>query len=65
MKHKIAFALLIIGGLNWLVLGLFDQELGGWLLGGMDSTASTVLYVLVGLAAIYELAIHKKICKKC
>lgn len=63
--HKIAFILLVIGGLNWLAFALLDQDLGGWLLGGMDSTLSTVVYVLVGLAAIYEIATHKKTCKEC
>lgn len=63
--HKIAFVLLVIGGLNWLALGLLGQELGGWILGGSDSTASTVVYVLIGLAAIYEIVTHKKTCKAC
>ena len=63
--HMIAWILLIIGGLNWLVFGLS----GGWdigaLLGGSMSILSRIVYVLVGLSAIYEICIHKKCCKCC
>lgn len=62
--HMTAFILLIIGGLNWLLLGLFNWEIGS-LLGGMDSVVSKIVYVLVGLAALYELFTHKKNCKHC
>ena len=63
--HYLTFTLLVVGGLNWLLLGLFDWELGKNLLGGMDSTASTVVYVLVGLSAIYEAGMHPKNCRCC
>ena len=62
--HCVAFILLVIGGLNWLIFGLLGKEIG-YLLGGMDSTWSTIVYVLVGLAALYEIFTHKKNCKKC
>ena len=62
--HKVAFIILVIGGLNWL-LSVLGWEVGSRLLGGSDSTLSTVLYVLVGLSAIYEIATHGKRCKKC
>lgn len=62
--HAISFLLLIIGGLNWLVLGLFNWEVGN-LFGGMDAPVSKIIYILVGLAAIYEVATHKKVCKTC
>jgi uncharacterized membrane protein YuzA (DUF378 family) len=63
--HYLTFGLLVIGGLNWLLLALFDWELGKNLLGGMDSTASTIVYVLVGLSAIYESATHGWRCNHC
>ena len=61
----IAFILLIVGGLNWLLFGLFGWDIGGKLLGGMDSKISMLVYVLVGLSALYILATHKKTCKMC
>lgn len=62
--HKVTFILLVIGGLNWLLLGLFNWEIG-MLFGGMDSMISKLIYILVGLSAIYELATHMQNCKAC
>jgi len=62
--HKIAFILLVVGGLNWLLWGLFGWEIGS-VLGGMTGWLATVVYVLVGLSAIYEVATHAGRCKEC
>ena len=63
--HMLASLLLIVGGLNWLALGLT----GGWdvgvLLGGQMALASRVIYVLVGLSAVYELLTHRGRCADC
>lgn len=63
--HTITFILLIIGGLNWLLVGIMGQDIGQMFLGGQGATISRVIYILVGLAAIYEVASHKKMCKNC
>jgi uncharacterized protein len=63
--HVVTFTLLVIGGLNWLLVGLFHWDIGSKLFGGMDSTVSRIIYVLVGLSAIVEIAMHKKNCKMC
>jgi len=60
----ITFLLLVIGGLNWLVFALFGWEIGQ-LFGGMEATFSKIVYILVGLSALYELFTHKKCCNKC
>ncbi|KKW46347.1 MAG: hypothetical protein A3A43_01930 [Candidatus Liptonbacteria bacterium RIFCSPLOWO2_01_FULL_56_20] len=62
--HKVAFILLVIGGLNWLLQGVFGWDIGTYL-GGMASGISRTIYVLVGLAAVYELVSHKGRCKEC
>lgn len=62
--HIITFILLFIGGLNWLLVGLFQWDIGQWL-GGQDAIVSRIIYVLVGLSAIYEIATHKASCKTC
>jgi uncharacterized membrane protein YuzA (DUF378 family) len=62
--HNISFILLIIGGLNWLLVGLFKWDISAWL-GGMDSVVSRIVYILVGLSAIYLLVTHKKTCTQC
>jgi len=50
----IAMALLIVGGLNWAMVGLFDVDVVATLFGA-GSPASRVVYVLVGLAALYSI----------
>lgn len=62
--HMIAFALVIIGGLNWLLVGLFQWDIGE-IFGGMDNIISRVIYVLVGVSAIYLAATHKQDCRAC
>ena len=62
--HMVAFLLLVIGGLNWLLLGVFQWEIGA-LFGGSEETISRLIYVLIGLAAVYEIATHKKNCGAC
>ena len=62
--HTVTFTLLVIGGLNWGLWAVTGWDIGQ-IFGGMDSTISTIIYVLVGLSAIYEIATHKKCCKMC
>lgn len=50
----IAAVLLIIGGLNWGLVGLFDLDLVATLFGAR-SMMSRVIYTLVGVSALYEL----------
>ena len=46
--------LLIVGGLNWLLVGALDFDLVAALFGDM-SPLSRIVYVLVGLSAIYQI----------
>ena len=62
--HKVAFVLLVVGGLNWLLVGLFGWDIGN-LVGGQMATVSKIVYVLVGLAAISEVVAHKSLCRNC
>jgi uncharacterized membrane protein YuzA (DUF378 family) len=47
----IAFTLLVIGGLNWLLVGLFEFDLVAAIF-GMNSIFSRIIYTLVGISAI-------------
>jgi uncharacterized protein len=49
---KIALTLLIIGGLNWLLVGLFNYDLVAAIF-GRGSVLARAVYVIVGLCAIY------------
>lgn len=48
----IALVLLIVGGLNWGLVGLLNFNLVTVLL-GEGSVLSNVVYILVGLSAVY------------
>jgi uncharacterized membrane protein YuzA (DUF378 family) len=60
----IAVVLVIIGGLNWGLVGFFKFDLVAWLFGGMEAVVARVVYALVGLAALYLLAIVGKLGKR-
>lgn len=45
---------LIVGGLNWLLVGLFQFDLVAALFGGQTAGLSRIVYIVVGLCAIYQ-----------
>ncbi|RUT33456.1 DUF378 domain-containing protein [Paenibacillus zeisoli] len=51
----VALVLLIVGGLNWLLVGLFKFDLVAAIFGGADSGLSRLVYVIVGLCALYSI----------
>ena len=65
--HKISCILLWIGGLNWGLVGLGNFMDSNWNVVAMilPMMLANIIYVLVGVAAIYELATHKGMCKGC
>lgn len=54
LVHKIAKVLLIVGGLNWGLVGLANTDLVAKIFGADSGLANTV-YVLVGLSAVLVL----------
>ncbi len=62
--HYVAFTLLVIGGLNWLLVGLLGWDIGV-LFGGMDAVVSRIIYILIGVSAVVEVVAHKNRCKEC
>ena len=55
----LAAALLVIGGLNWGLVAVADFDLVAWIVGldfGQTNPVSRIVYGLVGLAAIYQIA---------
>ena len=59
----VAMILVIVGGLNWLLVGLFDFDLVSTIFGVM-SMLSRIIYILVGLSAVYVLFSLSKLAKK-
>jgi len=62
--HMVSFVLLIVGGLNWGLVGLFQYNLVESIF-GMGSGVTMLVYVLVGLSALYIGLTHMKDCKYC
>ena len=60
--HKITFILLLIGGLNW-GLDALGYNVVYMILG--DSMLEKLVYLLVGLSAVYEIINHKNLCRNC
>ncbi len=59
----VTWILVIIGGLNW-GLTAFNMNVVDMIF-GMGSSIAMIIYVLVGLSAIFELVTHKSNCKQC
>ncbi len=59
--NAIALTLLIVGGLNWLLIGLFEYDLVAGIFGGQDSTLSRIIYVIVGICAIYSIKFYNDV----
>jgi uncharacterized membrane protein YuzA (DUF378 family) len=62
--HTVAFILVVVGGLNWGLVGaggwnLVEMLLGSWV------WLERLVYVLVGLSALQLVFTHKKSCKDC
>ena len=53
MIDKIALTLLIIGGVNWGSVGLFQFDLVAWIFGGQTGVIARIIYVIVGLSALW------------
>jgi uncharacterized membrane protein YuzA (DUF378 family) len=59
----VAMILVVIGGLNWGLVGAFNFDLVATIFGAM-STLSRIVYILVGIAAIYVLLTASKMGKQ-
>lgn len=58
--YYIALTLVIIGALNWLLIGLFNFDLVAMLFGEM-SVFSRIIYVLVGISGLISIGLYSKI----
>ena len=55
--NKIALALVIIGALNWGLVGLFTFDAVAWLFGGAATVLARIVYTLVALAGVWCIAL--------
>lgn len=59
----ISWILVIIGGLNWLLIGLFSWNILGAIFG--TGVLAHIIYILVGLSALYQIIFFKGIKHRC
>ena len=64
MLHMAAFILVVVGGVNWGLMGLMNFNLVNALLGSMP-VVEKIVYILVGASAVYLAATHMGDCKVC
>ncbi len=60
----IALTLLIIGGINWLLVGAFEFDFVAAITGGSTSIIARVIYILVGISALYSLKFFPAIARQ-
>lgn len=60
----VTFLLAMVGAINWGLVGLFNLNVVNLVLGSVP-LLETLVYVLVGLSAVYVLMTHMKDCKIC
>lgn len=53
--NLVTLLLIIIGGINWGLIGLFQFDLVAAIFGGQDAALSRLTYILVGLSAVWQL----------
>lgn len=62
--HFVVFTLVVVGALNWGLVGLFNYNLVNALLGSLPGLEKLV-YVLVGVSGVVLVVTHKNDCKIC
>ena len=53
MMDKVSLLLVIIGAINWALIGVIQFDLVAWIFGGQAAVLSRVVYTLVGAAGIW------------
>ena len=57
IAKTVALILVIVGGINWGLVGLFQFDLVAAIFGGQDAALARIVYVLVGLGALWSLSL--------
>ncbi len=59
--NKLVLLLVIIGAVNWGLIGFFQFDLVATLFGGQASIMSRIIYAIVGLSGLYSLSFFNKV----
>lgn len=53
MLDTISLLLVIIGAVNWLLVGIFQFDIVAWIFGGQGAVISRILYTIIGAAGLW------------
>ena len=53
IMNCIALTIVIIGAVNWGLIGFFQFDAVAWIFGGQDSVMSRILYVIIAIASVW------------
>ena len=56
-----ALTLVIIGAINWGLIGFFKFDLVATLFGGMETLMSRIIYAIIGITGLYTLSLYGKL----
>ena len=59
--NKLFLLFVIIGAINWGLIGFFQFDLVGALFGGQSSIVSRIIFALVGISGLYSLSFFNKV----
>lgn len=54
---RLALILVIIGAINWLLVGLFQFDLVAWIFGGQATVLARIIYSIVGIAGLWSISL--------
>lgn len=54
--NRLVLALVIIGAINWGLIGFFSFDLVAWIFGGQSALVSRIIYALVGLCGLWAIS---------
>lgn len=57
MADKIALLLVIVGAINWGLVGVFQFDLVSYIFGGQSALVSRIVYTLVGAAGLWSISL--------
>ena len=57
MFDNTALSLVIIGAINWLLIGLFGFDLVAFIFGGQGALISRIIYTVVGVAGLWTITL--------
>lgn len=57
MLDNTALAIVIIGAINWLLIGLFGFDLVAAIFGGQGALISRIIYTIVGIAGLWTVTL--------